>query len=134
MFRQAIGREVLTKRRGHKLIRLIGELPRPVQIMFARIMAQRTIGPAVDFRFCLFITFQTQFRQHQFAIDLNFANCTGAASRVVLNLAAEHVYWISHLALSLINLPYFNHNYFTSTAQNESKVHTTRKYPCYQWK
>ncbi|MNP51373.1 hypothetical protein D3C76_1456840 [compost metagenome] len=56
---QTLGRQILTKCWRNKKLCLLGEFPRPVRVVLARIMAQRALRPAVDFFLGLLIPRQT---------------------------------------------------------------------------
>ena len=56
LFGEPFGGEILAKRGGNEEVRLLGEFGFPVLIVFTRVVAQRAIGPAVDFLFGLLVT------------------------------------------------------------------------------
>ena len=64
--------------------------------MLAGIVAQRAIRPAVNFLFRLLVPFQSELAELQFAIDLDFTNCAGAATVVVPDFADKDIHRIMH--------------------------------------
>ncbi len=58
LFDEPFGGKILAKRGGNEELRLLRKLGFPVLIVLARIVAQRALGPAVDFLFGLLVTRQ----------------------------------------------------------------------------
>ncbi|MNZ71104.1 hypothetical protein D3C78_894590 [compost metagenome] len=67
-----------------------------MEIMFAGIMTQRALRPAVDFFLGLLVTRQPQFGQRELTINLHFSNRARTATIVVPDLACKHIYRIVH--------------------------------------
>ena len=63
LFGEPGGGEVFAERRGAEPIGLLGEFTDPVGIVFARIMTQRAVRPAVDFLLRLLVPIETEIAE-----------------------------------------------------------------------
>ena len=90
------GGEVFAERRRAEALGLLGEFTHPVGIVFARIVAQRAVRPAVYFLLRLLIPIEAEIAELQFAIDLDFADRAGATARVVPDFADKDIHRIMH--------------------------------------